>query len=158
MTPPSSSTASPASTSLSPAGDGKRGHASPHKKASPSDVIFGKPPGTDSACRAYEALNADSSSSGSNSASISASKTGTSDAEKTSIAEATKNSETQGSSGGSNSNSAGADSETSSDGQSRRPDTSQRDASEVRMEGDTKMLPALFEDADAEDIVVLVGG
>lgn len=127
--------------------------SSPRKKASPSDVIFGRPPGSDLASRAYEALNADGTSSG---GSASGSNSNTNDvAKKVSPIDPSKDPHRESSEGTSTGSS--LQSETISVGTSLRTvEEKVATGSEAGTEG-IKLLPSLFEDAEADDIVILVG-
>jgi hypothetical protein len=170
----SSSSSSISSTSTSPiAPNGKRirpisSSSDPrYKKASPSDVIFGKPPGRDSASRAYEALNADNSgSSGSSSIRSSSSNRVPATATEEDEEEEEGGSRARERARSSSSN-AGSSEDSEVDTQmatssiipatSSSANVESNAVNEGAMDEDVKVLPALFEDADADDIVVLVG-
>lgn len=129
---------------------------SPQKKASPSDVIFGKPPGTDSASRAYNTLNADSGSSGESN--------GGASGHVRPISGATMQIENDSESIASQSISSTSSSDLHRHTPSSRPATSATSARSqsiaeagIAMDQDARALPPLFEDADSEDIVELVG-
>lgn len=163
-----------ASTSISPSKStalqglkgGKRSKSgsplltSPHKKASPSDIIFGKPPGTDSASQAYASLYVDSSSSGA-STSTTPSVNGGEGGRHASTVTAPLNDESSGSGSASNSS---ASSDRQQIKNSSRPTTSSTSIRSQSVadpstskEQEAKILPALFENADVDDIVELVG-
>jgi hypothetical protein len=136
---------------------------SSHKKASPSDLIFGQPPGADSASQAFGSLYADSNSSSASTNTSTSTHSGEGSGALRPISSIIQQIEGQSSASGSSSSQS-----TSSDRQQQaivsKPIISSASATSqsvtdggMDMQQDAKVLPALFEDADVDDIVELVG-
>lgn len=124
--------------------------SSPRKKASPSDVIFGQPPGTDEVSRVYGTLSSDGAIGSGNNM----------DAPHESIEGSLGN---QVSAPGSGSGGSEPTMEIDRPESSSIHATPSTPATTVHTVPDTsdgdqiKTLPASFEDSDPEDVVVLVG-